>query len=380
MPLEIRKCPHCSANVTGDTERCPRCDGLLNEPPTDQPMAYSEAETLTEDADVELPTPLPTFADEVEDYGGRTELDPAALALMMEAPTALPTDVDYAPFLTVPPPAPLPIVETQERLPTIYEGEALSPYGITDIPAAPYTPPPIHIAATPVMPLTASPAPMSVAPSVPMQQPAQPTRPSDYWLRQRVQAYQLGRYVVVKETPYEVVLSRGKELPFLWWVVGTTTIIGVLWYFLILLFAGFRRDKVYIVLESDGYIFEEGPGAAHIRRQRWRRSKRWGFVGVVLGFLAIATWMLLVFAGVVVGRQYKAEIEKAYPELTFYESTNQTEVDQARVDEAQVLVLIFAALFNLAFILFGLGYLMAIIGYIQAAAHRVEVAPLPGYR
>jgi hypothetical protein len=158
------------------------------------------------------------------------------------------------------------------------------------------------------------------------------------------------------------------------------SIVGILWYFLILLFSGFGKNKVYIVLENDGYIFEEGAGAAHIRRQRWRGAKRWAVVGLLIGFVSAILFLLLILATALVVDQYKAEIEQAYPELTFFESTNQTNLDQAKVDEARLVVLIIIILFNLSVLGIFTGYMLAIISYVQAAAYRVEVAPLPGFR
>jgi hypothetical protein len=243
------------------------------------------------------------------------------------------------------------------------------------IPRAPYTPPPIQPMAY------APPAPPPPRPA--MQQPnwyAQPAGPSDYWLRQRTQVYLGGGYKIQAEAPGKIQLAYGKRLGLIWWAVGVMSIIGLFWYFLILLFSGFRKDKVTIFLEPDGYVFEDGSGAAHIRIRRWRSARRWGVIGIILAVVSLVLFLLLVVAGYVIGNQYEAELEQAYPEITFFESTaSEASISQADIEMVRLIVLVLAILFALAALGTIGGGTLALISYIQAAAYHVDVPPLPGF-
>lgn len=267
------------------------------------------------------------------------------------------------PAQPVPDPAPLPIVETQPKMPAVH------------IPPAPFTPPP----PMPIM----SQANTYVAPSPPMMPnygaPA-PQSPS-YWLQQRQQAYLLGNYRLQQQKPNEIVLSYGKSLSFFWWVVGLMSGVGILWYFFILLLSGFRRDTVYVILEPDGYIYEEGSGAAHIRRRRSRTARRWGVLSLVLSIVSLFAIFLIAIAALVLVRQYPDELNQAYPEIPiFNEAVNPSTLDNTLVQNVKVVVLVLAILMGLSVVGVIGGILMAIASYIHAAAFQVDVAPLPDHR
>lgn len=248
------------------------------------------------------------------------------------------------------------------------------------VPRAPYTPPPA--AAMPPAPSMAYAQPTAPPRQMPMQGwgAPQPTGPSDYWLRQRTQIYLNGGYKLKGEGPGKITLAYGKSLGLVWWVVAVTSIIGAMWYFLILLFSGFRRDKVTIFLEPDGYVFEDGSGAAHIRIRRWRSARRWGVIGIILAVVSLLMFLMLVVAAYVIGNQYEAELERAYPEITFFESTaSEAAISQADVEMVRLIVLVLGILFVLAAIGTLGGAAVSVVSYVQSAAYHVDVPPLPGF-
>lgn len=259
------------------------------------------------------------------------------------------------PAQPVPEPTPLPPMDTQPRLPA-------APPAPPTIPPAPYTPPPLPPAPTGAMPY------------------APPNAVPNYWLQQRVQAYQYGGYKLLRQQPMEAVMSYGKPLPFFWWVVGLSSIVGILWYLFILLMSGFRRDVVYILIEPDGYPYEEGAGAAHIRRRRSNVARRWGVVSILLVLFSVFTFFLVVLAGATIASQYQAELVKAYPEMSILTGSVEDTVNDTNVDNVRVIVLALILLFGLSITGFLSGAAMFVISYLHAAAFRVEVAPLPGMR
>lgn len=494
LPSELRICPHCGAAVSGDTQRCPRCDGLLTDiadvktiigaeedfqartlledspeepilPSTEsayEPMATvidsqpayqaaDELERVLNEQPIEFKTdqPLPSIyqaqtivgmEDEArpvpnEDLQNREEDHPKAIEEIGEevkeddrepvgivdstpnefqppvvpSPSGMKTIVDDSPpvgfsearteaFQQLPSPATTPArgsalvtipAETashpmdRQTVPNAYLPQYAPPVPQPmPIPRAPYTPPPasaVTMASAPSM-AYAQPAPPR---SMPMQQgwgAPQPAGPSDYWLRQRTQTYLNGGYKLKGEGPGKIMLAYGKSLGLIWWVVAVTSVIGALWYFLILLFSGFRKDKVTIFLEPDGYVFEDGSGAAHVRIRRWRSARRWGVIGIILAVVSLLMFLMLVVAAYVIGNQYEAELEKAYPEITFFESTaSEAAISQADVEMVRLIVLVLGILFVLAAIGTLGGAAVAVVSYLQAAAYHVDVPPLPGF-
>lgn len=244
----------------------------------------------------------------------------------------------------VPMPEPLPALETQSQMQQ-------------PLPPAPFTPPPI------------------------MAQPSATLAVSDHSYQQRVMAYAQGGYRLLRQTPHETVMAYGKSLSIVTWVIAVGSGFGILWYWFMLLLSGFRADRVYILLEPDGYVYEEGPGAAHIRYRRSKNSRRWGVFGVFMLLVSIFSLFLAILAGGVMIERYSNELNAAYPELGIFNYSvppadlNATEVQNVRV---AVLALLILSALSISGIFAGM--LIALIGYLQAAAYRVDVPPLPYMR
>lgn len=244
----------------------------------------------------------------------------------------------------VPMPEPLPVLDTQPKM-------------LQPLPPAPFTPPPI------------------------MTQPATVNTMSDQSYQQRIMAYAQGGYRLLQQLPNETVMTYGKSLSFLWWIVATASGFGIGWYWFVLLISGFRADRVYILLEPDGYVYEEGPGAAHIRRRRSRNSRRWGVFGAFMLLVSVFSLILAVLAGSVMLDRYQNELNAAYPELGIFNNTiPPNNLDATEVQNVRVAVLALLILSALSVSGVVAGIMIAFIGYLQAAAYRVEVAPLPYMR
>ena len=253
------------------------------------------------------------------------------------------------------------------------------------IPPAPYTPPPV---AVPVR-LTPPPAPPVVAP--PVYAPGYgagyapgygaPPDASTY-MQQRVGVYMRGGYQVRHSTPREVVLSHGKSLGVGGWILALFTLIGAAWYVLIVALSGFHDDRVYITLEDDGRVYEEGSGAAHVRWVRARTGRRWAIFGLSLLLIGLLLACVLTTAGAVLLSQdrYQAAVREAYPAVTLFEEhfspaqANPDDVSLARDGAVG-----FAILAGIAVIGVWGGATLAVIGTIHAGAYRVDVPPLPGW-
>ena len=100
------------------------------------------------------------------------------------------------------------------------------------VPPAPYTPPPAMIAPPPA--------------------PAYAIDPGVAYLQQRVQAYVYGGYRLHVHAPHEATLSQGKQLGVGGWLLALVSVIGFLWYLLILMLSGFKPDMAYLVLKRTG--------------------------------------------------------------------------------------------------------------------------------
>ena len=252
----------------------------------------------------------------------------------------------------VPEPEPLPALDTQPKL------------VVDPIPPAPFTLPP-------------QPPQQHIAPDVP---------PSVYWFQQRIEAYRQGGYTLKSQNFQEAVLNYGKPLSYRWWIIAMASVIGILWYFMILLMSGFKRDVVVVTLEPDGYVYEDGNGAAHIRRRRSRVARRWGVLGFLIMIFSIFTVFLVAIAGFFLTSQYEAEMTAAYPEAAII--TNATVTNCAEADSGldctevqNVKVVILALIILIALSGVGLigGFIMAFVSYLQSAAYSVDVAPLPDH-
>lgn len=157
--------------------------------------------------------------------------------------------------------------------------------------------------------------------------------------------------------------------------------IGILWYFLILLFSGFRRDKVFIILEPDGTLYEDGPGAAHLRRRRSKLARRWGVIGILLVIICVFAFALMILASSVLLNEYEAELSEAYPELGLFESdVDPDTLDETEIQNTRVAVLAIFLMLGLSSVGFVGGLLMSFASYVQSAAYRVDVIALPNLR
>lgn len=250
------------------------------------------------------------------------------------------------------------------------------------IPPAPYTPPPMPTPAPPAF-ITPPPVPYAAhAGHYAPQQPAAGIDPALAYVQQRVQAYRQGGYRVETHGQYEASLRYGKRLSVGTLILALVTLIGALWYLVILAVSGFTADTVYVVLENDGRVYEDGPGAAHIRRQRSRGGRRWSAFGLVIFFISLLLAIPLgLVAGVVLTQdRYQAALREAYPAVTLFEE--QFSAADAYPDDV-ALVKDGAVVFSIAAVLtlIGLwgGLTLFVIGTVHASAYRVHVPPLPGW-
>jgi hypothetical protein len=160
------------------------------------------------------------------------------------------------------------------------------------------------------------------------------------------------------------------------------SIIGVFWYMLLLALNGFQRDVVDIVLESDGQLYEDGPGAAHVRRQRARTGRRWRNFGVLIGLISLVLGIGLgVVAGIVLSSErYQAALREAYPAVTLFEEHfSATEARPDDVSLAKDGAVAYAVLGGIAAVGLWGGATLWVIGTIHARAYRVSVSALPGW-
>jgi amino acid transporter len=203
-------------------------------------------------------------------------------------------------------------------------------------------------------------------------------------LEQRVAAYRQGGYEMVSYTPFQVTMAQGKGLGFFWWLVAMLSGVGFLWYLVIMLTSGFSKDRVYLIVERDGTLYEDGAGAAHVRRHRARVGRRWGFLGVVVFFIALLWFMAMMGVGVYGVENYRPELEAAYPEVTLFASDevppDAASLDPERLQTAESGVVAFSVLFVLCLLCLLAGLTMTIVGYLHSSAYDVEVMPLPVYQ
>ena len=230
------------------------------------------------------------------------------------------------------------------------------------VPPAPYTPPP--------------------GPITPPPMPAYAPDPGVAYLQQRIQAYLHGGYRLHVHAPHEAALSQGKQLGVAGWMLALVSVIGFLWYLLIMAASGFRSDMAYLVLEADGRVYEDGPGAAHVRHQRSRTGRRWSIFGLVIFVLSLGLAAVLVAVAAVVLTQdrYQAALREAYPAVTLFEerfSDTAANPDDVRLAETGAVV--YAILSGIAVLGVWGGATLFVIGAVHAGAYRVKVPPLPGY-
>lgn len=384
MVSEFRICPNCGAGVVGNTPNCPRCDhplaGVEAAPTVTSASLQADlaAEPPIEDGDTLQPiTPLKLEAAAPEGDLPPTEpdltIDPLEaeaqeIRLPIEVKTTAQPEVqaaevkeDFENAQTAPvdpamigasgASAPPPADDTQQSS----RPAVSAPY--PSIPPAPYTAPPLREP-------TVSVAPYSF--------------PSNYYLEQRMIAYRHGGYELVNYSPYQVTMMIGKPLSFFWWLLAMLSGIGLVWYFLILLSSGFSKDRVFLIVERDGTLYEDGAGAAHVRRRRSRVGRRWGFLGAVIFFISLLWFIGMVVAAIWGVQRYRAELAAAYPTISlFAPSDSAPEPDPDAVSTAESAVLAFSILSVLAIVCLLTGLCLTIVGYLHGAAYDVQVPPLP---
>jgi hypothetical protein len=241
------------------------------------------------------------------------------------------------------------------------------------VPPAPYTPPPVP----------SPPPPAWITPPAPAY--AAPVEygyasPGEAYLQQRVQAYIHGGYHVHVHGPHEATLSCDKHLGVGGWLLALVTVIGFFWYLLILVVSGFQSDKVYIVLEPDGRVYEDGPGAAHVRRQRSRTGRRWSAFGLIVFAASLVMALVLGAVGAVFLTQdrYQAALREAYPAVTLFEEHfSSTQANPGDVSLAKDGAVVYAILAGITVVGLWGGATLLVVGTIHASAYHTRVPPLP---
>lgn len=368
MAAEIRICPNCGAGIVGNVENCPRCDYTLAVKTPAEPD-FSMKETYIEDM----------FSTEMDDISRFQEEDSAPTLI---EDSELPTEMDA---LNPPPIIPQ---DTHKNAPIEVEFEnaltGVVPLGMIGASAPAYEDTQqSHVQQPANQTWQVPPAPYTPPPPIPEQTTSVEgySYPSNHYLQQRVSVYQRGGYRLRSQNPYQVTLSYGKPLGFMWWLLALFSGVGALWYFLIMLTSGFSQDTVYILMERDGTLYEDGAGAAHVRRQRARVGRRWGLLGVILFFLSLIWFIGMVIGAAYMIENYRPELEAAYPTVTLFTSDEPPpdNLDAETVERAESGVLAFSILFILSALGVLSGLALTIVGYLHNRAYHVRVPPLPEY-
>jgi len=430
---ELRVCPSCGAYVITERNNCPRCDAPLDEPdapdkpaqppatetgrPTTDVLPASEAAPPADDEPpAGPPRPwLPQVDSVPETAGEGVEPAPGEDEPPLERPAARPTmpgwlpeetlpavDAGHAPEEARPAPEPPPVEAevTLARLPENIEDELGSspnesptlqfdrrldagPSGEADI-----TSPSLGLAPVPAPPASA------LRPPLQGWMPYPYGGAQNYWdaatrfYQQRVQAYLDAGYRAHIHSAHEATLSLGKQLGALGWVLALVTGIGALWYVLILTLSGFRPDVVYLTLEADGRVYEDGPGAAHVRRERARSGRRWSLIGLTILVLSLVLALVL---GTIVGLALRDDQRRAavsqidllgVPLANLFEAFNAAPAvtaSQAQIAQAENAAIVVSLLGGLALVGIWGGATLLVIGTVHALAYRTRVPPLPGY-
>lgn len=444
---ELRICPNCGAYVITDRDICPRCDAPLDEPPpqanvpdteTDDPaadvLAEIEAAQAPDDLDeqpVEPPTWLPQVEPALETAGEGEATAPGEADIASEASPAReerPTMPGWLPEATLPairvqpdgnapelpfdahdrPTSPRLDVSgveseaeiTLARLPEDVEEELSSGPGRE--PTLQFdrklgVEPPYEADITsPTRPpgMVAAPPADALRPPAPVWSPQPYAAAQSYWdgatrfFQQRIQAYLDAGYQAHVHAAHEATLSIGKPLGVGGWLLAIVSIIGLLWYILIQAISGFRPDMAYLTLEADGRVYEDGPGAAHVRRERSRSGRRWSLIGLTILVLSL---VLAIVLGAVVGLALRDDQRRAaasqidllgLPIGEVLEALDATPAitaspeDIASAENAAVVVSLLGAL---ALLGIWAGATLLVIGTIHALAYRTRVPALPGY-
>ncbi|NDJ77732.1 MAG: hypothetical protein GYB65_15880, partial [Chloroflexi bacterium] len=205
--------------------------------------------------------------------------------------------------------------------------------------------------------------------------------PGSALYEQRVREYRSAGYRDHSQAANGIVLRGSKPLTILGWLIALVSVIGVLWYLVILASSGFQRDKVYVQREPGGQLFEDGPGAAHVRRQRSRVGRRWGIIGLVMLVFNVILALVLGAIGLVLLSQerYQAAVLEAYPEVALVQDQIDdpgVSASQSDVDRMETGGVVFVILGGIAAIGIWAGLTMFVIGYVHAVAYFTPVPPL----
>lgn len=409
MSQELQQCPRCGAYVLSGDAVCPRCDHALvpvapdesapPDPPEATPPAPEEEAPPDEHAAAEGSTP--PVASEPPDAVPAPERDEArpqppevSPGPAEEAPAVHEEDSNSVPapdFTALFPPeeveaeARLPFQDTDRRAPeTVQEDTPTHPAESIAPPVeAPPEPPQDHTQITPSRLVV---GPGYIVPPAPYTPPPAvyglPASAGHVYLQQRVADYALGGYRVHSHAPTQAMLSCGKNLGVGGWMLALITGIGFAWYLLTLALSGFATDRVYITLEADGRVYEDGPGAAHIRRARARTGRRWALFG---GAVLVLSLLLVLVLGVVAwvylsDDGHQAALREAYPAITLFEERfSAVEPDPDDVSLARDGFIAWAVLLGIAAVGVWGGATLTVIGTVHHGAYRVPVPPLPGW-
>lgn len=340
--MTLQKCPNCGADIVGKVDYCPHCNhDLTAKPPEHTPKDDEALQALEQTA--------PSF-----ENAPTINVDPKLIGA--SAPDTESDDysnqIDEAASTPPPEPKDEPAYAPASQMAL----EPLRPQ-LDAIPPAPYTPPPLREQ-------TVSTEPYSY--------------PSNYYMEQRLAAYRQGGYQLINYSPYQATLAYGKPIGFFWWILAALSGIGFFWYFIIMMSSGFSKDRVYLIVERDGTLYEDGAGAAHVRRQRSRVGRRWGFLGVIIFFVCLLWFIGLVTLSVVGINEYRAELSAAYPEVeVFTERDENVSVNADDIATAESAVLAISVLFAISTLGILSGLALIVVGYLHNAAYDVRVLPLP---
>lgn len=262
-----------------------------------------------------------------------------------------------------------PRLRDETALPPRAEG-VTTPHRLTVEPPRQVLPPP---------PFIAPPVPAYTAPRF---EPQHPFAAGLAYLQQRANAYLRGGYRLHQRTQTAAILSRGKSLGVGGWFLALLTGIGLAWYLLLLVFSGLRADRVFITLESDGLVYEDGSGAAHVRRARARAGRRWALFGAAVFALSLLLALMLGAVAAVYLRveTNRAALREAYPAITLFEERfSAVQADPDDVALARDGFVAWVILAGVAVVGLWGGATLFVVGTIHHSAYRVSVPPLPGW-
>lgn len=337
----------------------------------------SEASTPAEATAPAAPDELPDFAEIQAPPGAPATGVAADLDALAPGTTQPHLAEQLAPAVGAPVQTDMPTTPVRQGQPAVEEARPPGRLSAPDVrpaylvPPAPYTPPPVAPPARLTPPAYVAPPAYSYAPD-----------PGVAYLHQRVAAYVRGGYETHTRAAHEATLSYGKPMGAGTWLLALVTIIGALWYLLILALSGFRSDAVYITLEQDGRVYEDGPGAAHVRHGRARTGRRWSVFGAIVLLLSLLMALVLaVIAGVFLAQdRYQAALREAYPAVTLFEEHfSATQADPDDVALARDGAVAFAIVAVITAVGIWGGATLFVVGTVHAAAYGVRVPPLPGW-